>query len=172
MSSLVKKIKKLPVYLASLKPIPLKEADHDYCNVFLKSKKDLEQLLSIPLNKASILIIGCGYRYAEVILYSSIIKNVYGLDNEGIFYRDGIKSLYYYLRSKDNDVFLSLYDTYLKRNGLQKYYKRLYVLSNYKVNHEELNLTSYDGGKIPFENAINAYCLSSENVMLEEFKQA
>lgn len=168
MSSLMNKIIKLPVYIESLKPISRKEADHDYFNVFLKSKKDLEQLSAVPLNKASILIIGCGYRYSDVFLYSNCVKSVYGLDVENIFYRDGIKALYDNYRNNGTDVLRSIYNTYITRNGLQKYYQRLSELSNWTIRHEELNLISYDGGKIPFENGIFDAVIS--NAVLEHVR--
>ena len=151
MLNFLEKIKKVPHYISGLKPVPLKAADHDYFNCFLKSKKDIEKLLPLQLKEASILIIGCGYRYPDVLLYSSCSKNVCGLDIQDTFYREGFKSLYDSFKMKNKGVLASLYNTYSKRNGLPKYYKRIYELANYTVNHEDLNLKSYDGKKIPFE---------------------
>lgn len=152
MFNYLEKIKKFNLYFSALKPSPLTAANHDYFNSFLKSKKDIEQLLPLPLNESSILIIGCGYRYPDVLLYSTCSKNVCGLDIEDVFYRDGFKLSYDSFRRKNKNVLASLYNTYRIRNGLRKYYKRIYELENYTVNHEGLNLISYDGKKIPFED--------------------
>ena len=148
----LKKIKKFNQYIDSLRPIPLKTADHDYFNAFLKSKKDIEQLLPMPLNEASILVIGCGYRYPDPFLYSGCSKNVYGLDIKDVFYRDGFKLLYTNLRRNGKGVIASLYNTFIQRNGLQKYYKRISELSNITINHEDINLLSYSDNRIPLEN--------------------
>src|SRR4051812_35782311 len=47
------------------------QAAHDFRNVFLKSCRDLARALPMPLGKASVLILGCGYTYPDVALYAS-----------------------------------------------------------------------------------------------------
>ena len=152
MPNFLKTIQKAHVYVSSLKPISPAAADHNYFNCFLKSKNDIEQLLPSPLGEASVLIIGCGYRYPDILLYSGCSRDVHGLDVEDVFYRDGFKSLYDSFRRKNKGYLASLYSAYVKRNGLREYYKRIAELSNHEVDHRDLNLTSYDGNMIPFED--------------------
>lgn len=146
-------LKKIPLYIASLKPIQLQVADHDYFNVFLKSKKDLEQLLPGLLSDLSILIMGCGYRYTDVLLYSNFAKNIYGVDIENAFYRDGFIRLFKKFRSSNKSVFSSLCKAFIKRNGLPKYYKRIQELSGVAIDHKNMKLISYDGKTLQFEDS-------------------
>lgn len=129
-------------------------AKHDYFNVFLKSKTDIENLLTTPLSEASILIVGCGYRYPDVLLYSHFAKEVYGLDVIDVFYRDGFLALYQDLRKEGKNIFRSLLSTIARRKNLQKnYYRRISDISDLAMNHADINLISYDGDRMPFENS-------------------
>jgi len=172
MLNFIKKLKKLRLYIALLKPIPPTKADFAY-NVFLKSRKDMEQLLSMPLSGASILLMGCGYFYPDVLLYSSCSKNVHGIDIEDVFFRDGFIPLYDKYRNNGKGVLASLYNAYVKRNGWRNFYERIYELLSYTVNHQDLNLISYDGKKIPFEdgkfNAVVSNAVLEHVVDLESF---
>ncbi len=119
-------LRKAHTFLSLLKPISVEAADHDYLNVFLKSKKDAEELLSIELSEASVLIIGCGYKYPEVLLYSCFAKEVYGVDILNVFYRDGFWPLYRRYRNRNKSVFYSLIVAFKNRAGLWKnYYNRM-----------------------------------------------
>jgi len=72
-------------------------ANHDYSNVFLRAKSDIESLLSargIKTSEASILVLGCGYNYPDVILWSAIAKQVNGIDVLEAFWKDGFMARY------------------------------------------------------------------------------
>jgi len=160
------KLKKVPNYLRNLKPNLLTRADHDYHDVFIKSKKDIEKIMSVPLHKAYILVIGCGYRYPDVLLYSNYSNNVYGLDIEKCFYRDGFFCLYQYFRKLGKGYFASLYNTLRNRNGVRKYNKRISSHLKKRIKHSNLNLISYGGKKIPFEN--NYFDIVLSHAVLQE----
>lgn len=158
--------RKILPLLFLLKPISKKAADHDYFNAFLKSKADIENMLTIPLSEACILMIGCGYRYPDVLLYSCFAKEVYGVDVLDAFYRDGFWALCHDYRKQGKSIFYSLVTTFRKRNGLQKnYYKRIADISKLSFNHSNLRLISYNGHKIPFED--NKFDVILSNAVLE-----
>ena len=119
------RLTKLFSTLNIFRPISTEEAAHDYFNSFLKSKLDIEKRLNVPLNETSILVIGCGYKYPDVLLYSCFAKKVYGLDVEGAFFQDGFWALYKNLRNEGQSIILSYLKAFAKRNGIKKnYYKR------------------------------------------------
>jgi len=147
----IKKLRRLPLYMALLKPISATKADSAY-DLFLRSRQDLGELLPIPLAEASILLMGCGYFYPDVLLYSSCSNNVYGIDIENVFFRDGFMPLYDKHRNNGKGILASLYNAYIKRNGWRKLYDRLDELLGCAINHQDLNLISYDGKELPFED--------------------
>jgi SAM-dependent methyltransferase len=152
--------------LSFLKPISKDLADHDYFRAFLKSKADIEKMLPIPLNESCVLIVGCGYRYPDVLFYSCFAKEVHGLDILDVFYRDGFLALWRDYRKRGKSVTYSLVSAFGKRNGLWKnYYKRISDISNLSFNHSNIKLTSYDGNRMPFEN--NKFDVVLSNAVLE-----
>jgi len=159
-------LEKQTARLALLKPVSKKSAEHDYFNSFLKSKYDVENLLDIPLKDASVLIIGCGYKYLDVLLYSQVAKDVFGLDIENIFYKDGFIPLYFSYRNNGNSMFRSLFFALSKRHGMYKnYYKHISNISGCSLNHEDIRVISYDGREIPFED--NKFDIVMSNAVLE-----
>lgn len=163
---LKKILRKTQSFLSLLKPISVEAANHDYLNVFLKSKKDVEELLSMELSDATVLIIGCGYRYPDVLLYSCFAKEVYGVDVLNIFFRDGFRPLYRYYRNKGKSIFYSLVVSFGKRAGLQKnYYDHISSTSQLTFDHSKLSLMSYDGEELPFED--NKFDFILSNAVLE-----
>lgn len=163
---LKKTLKKARSLLSLLKPISVKAADHDYLNAFVKSKADIEKMLSMPLSEVSVLIVGCGYKYPDVLLYSCFAKEVYGVDILGAFYRDGFWALYHDYRKQGKGIFYSLVSSFRKRNGLQKnYYNRISGISQLTFDHSGLRLTSYNGEKLPFED--NKFDVILSNAVLE-----
>ncbi len=134
----------------ALKPLSPDNADHDYDNVFCKSRKDIERLIPIALPDAYILVMGCGYRYPDVLLYAGCSKHVYGLDVRPQFYRDGFFRLYRYHRASGRGVPASLYKTFTERSGLRRYYARLSARSHALLRHADVNLASYGGEHVPY----------------------
>jgi len=153
-------------YIDYLKFIHPKHANHDYFNSFLKSKKDVENWLNTPLSEASVLIIGCGYRYPDVLLYSLFAKEVYGLDIVNAFYKNGFIALYHSLRKRDKSVLYSFLAAFGQRNGLRKnYYRQLSNISNLSLKYSDVNLIQYDGKKAPFKD--NQFDVVLSNAVLE-----
>ena len=139
--------------LNKFKPINKQKVIHDYYNSFIKSKNDLEKYLKKPLKESNILIIGCGYRYPDVLLYKNHVNSVKGCDIES-FYKDGFfKNLQFEL-SKNNINFLkALVRTSSMRFKLKKsYYNELERLSKSELCHDIADLKSYDGKILPYDD--------------------
>ena len=150
-----------------------KTAQHDYFNSFLKSKADITKLLPKPLNDSSILVMGCGYLYPDVLLYSTCAKEVVGIDVIDCFWRDGfLKDLVRNLKGKGNfkGILVGINKIVKNRLGIKKrYYARLEGHIGQKVSHEDLNLISYDGFELPFED--NHFDVVMSNAVLEHIME-
>lgn len=143
---------------------PAIRARHDYENVFLRSMKDISQLLTIPLTDASVLVLGCGYNYADVVLYSTCCKDVVGLDVVNAFYRDGVwKTIH------DNHTRESLGASFLKRYESRGYYEQLERLSGKPILHNDYKLLTYEGSKMPFK--AETFDVVTSNAVLEHVEQ-
>lgn len=152
MPGLLSKVTNLRTYIELLMPMPASAAQHDYFNAFCKSRRDIEELISKPLAKANVLIIGCGYRCTDVLLYSQCAQSVRGLDVRDVFFRDGFYELYRSHRAQGKTVGASVFNAYAARAGLPAYYRRIGELSRESGSHAGLKLDTYDGGTIPFED--------------------
>ncbi len=165
MFGLLSKVTNLRTYIGLLRPIPASAAQHDYSNAFCKSRLDIEELLSIPLAEAKVLIIGCGYRCTDVLLYSQCACSAHGLDVRDVFFRDGLYKLYRSHRVHGKSIGASLFNAYAARTGLAAYYRRVGELSGTSSSHAGLKLNTYDGQTIPFEDGQFDVVLS--NAVLE-----
>ncbi len=135
-----------------LRPLPADNADHDFDNGFKKTFQDVERLAGGDLSEREIMIIGCGFRYPDVALFSNKVKRVVGLDVEEVFYRDGFLALYRKQRRNTGSALKALYRTLGLRSGLDRYYRRLRALNGSSIEHERLELVSYDGSNMPFDS--------------------
>lgn len=131
-------------------------AEHDYFNSYLKSKRDIEKMLPKPLSYASVLIVGCGYLYPEVLLYSTCTREVAGIDVTDCFWRDGFFRLFFMsVKRKENikNPFADINRIIKNRLGVKKrYYGQIEKYAGKKISHEKLNIISYDGCQIPYED--------------------
>lgn len=143
---------------------PAARAKHDYENVFLKGMKQIGQKLPIPLSEASLLVLGCGYNYPEVILYSGCCKHVVGLDIISAFFRDGVWRTLRDNRTREG-LGSSLLRTGFERLESRGYYKHLEQLSGKPVQLNDYTLVSYDGRNIPFE--AEEFDIVTSNAVLE-----
>lgn len=141
------------------------KADHDYNDVFRRSSADVSRLLPMPLAEARVLVLGCGYTYPDVVLYSTVAKSVVGLDVLDLFYRDGlIRGIVDKIR-KGKDPLRATWRTLKRRRGLSTYYARLAELSGRPVDHRSYKLLSYGGGRMPFPDG--SFDLVMSNATLE-----
>lgn len=145
----IEKMLRVRFYLDALRPLVASAADHDYYNVFVKSRQDIEKLIPCMLKDARMLVMGCGYRYPDVLFYADCAADVRGLDVCGTFYRDGFLRLYRSYRTQGKPRLVSLYKAYSERTGLRRYYRRLRRLSGRNLRHKGLCLISYDGSHAP-----------------------
>ncbi len=141
---------RLRTYWDGLKPLPATSADHDYFNVFLRSRRDLEALLPVPLAQARMMVMGCGYRYPDVLLYSTCAHEAVGLDVRSPFYRDGWLAQFHQQRRVGKSVTAAFYNAVAERRGLSRYYRRLRRYCAHELAHAEARLNSYDGGRSAF----------------------
>jgi SAM-dependent methyltransferase len=155
-------------YFAYLKTVTDYSAEklvaHDYNNAFQRSKSDIGQMLGIPLSQASILILGCGYYYPDVVFYSTCCKTVVGLDVIGAFYRDGIMKTFRDIHTREGLVASAL-KTMLERYETSGYFQQVEKITGQPVNHDSYRLHSYDGTHMPFEDEMFDIVLS--NAVLE-----
>ncbi len=165
-------IEKIRGQIKVLAPTSEGKADHDYFNCFMKSKADIEAALSIPLKKASVLVMGCGYLYPDVFLYSTCVNYVVGIDVKSCFWRDGLsKTVLTSLKSRKGlkSIVLTISDTFKSRFLIRrKYYGRLEQYLGKRVDHGKLDLLSYNGGRIPFND--NTFDVVISNAVLEHVK--
>ncbi len=144
---------------------PEERARHDYFNVFLKGLRDIQALSPRPLREARILILGCGYTYPEVILYSHYAQFVAGLDVAQAFFRDGLMATYRDILRQEGNPAQALFKALVYRYKFSRYYSLLEALSGVQVQHETYVLHTYDGYQMPFPNGYFDVVMS--NAVLE-----
>lgn len=156
-----------------------KLAEHDYGNVFLRSMSDLEVHFGPGLGDARMLILGCGYRYPEVILWSTVSDFVVGVDTRQAFSRGGSRRLFQSLRREGENAVSSAIHTFLRRWGTRAYYRRLSDLSGIDLDVRCEDLVCYDGRRLPFSdksldvvysNAVLEHVTELEGVIRETWR--
>lgn len=141
-------------------------ARHNFFNVFVKSKKDITPLIKDSLINKKILILGSGYHYSDVILFSNVSNYVVGLDILRTFYRDGfIKTIQSRITHLKESIFKALITTIIYKYRYRKYYKELHKLSKKPIDHNKYNLQSYNGDKMPFTDSF--IDISVSNAVIE-----
>lgn len=129
-----------------------KHAIQDYYNVYSRKMQRLQKLMhDKPPSEWRILDIGCGYHFPQVMLYNNRVSLICGIDIEPVFLRDGLfKNIVVWCkregpfqgvkRSLGLWTYYSLYHYYLSK------------LIGHKTNFKKLQLSTYDGHHIPFED--------------------
>jgi SAM-dependent methyltransferase len=142
-------------------------ATHDYENVFLKRCRDLTNITQGSFLDTKLLILGCGYNYPDVILFSNISNNVIGLDVIGAFYRDGVIQTFKDVRKRRKGIVktLALFLALLYKFSYYRYYRHLKKVSGVPIQHEKYKLFTYDGRDMPFDDEVFDLVLS--NAVLE-----
>jgi SAM-dependent methyltransferase len=143
-------------------------ANHDYFNAFLKSKSDIESLLTnrgTKISDANILVLGCGYIYPDVILWSTTAKQVTGIDVIESFWKDGFTARYRNLRKDGLSITRSFVTAILNQLTFFRYFDELRNFSNLELDEHDQNLKTYDGCNLPFPN--ETFDLVCSNAVLE-----
>ena len=146
-------------------------ATHDYFNAFMKSKNDIESLLNErgkKISDANILILGCGYNYPDVILWSTVAKQVIGIDVREAFWKDGFMAKYKDLRRGGRGIFGAFANTIVNRLTYFGYFDELRNLSHLQLDENNQNLKTYDGSNLPFSN--ETFDVVCSNAVLEHIK--
>jgi SAM-dependent methyltransferase len=145
---------------------PHGEARHDYHNVFLKGKTVAEGVMQVPLSRANVLVLGCGYLYHEVILYCRVARRVVGLDVMTAFYQDGLLALFKELRrSGSGRMYAAAQAATRHCYEAARYYDCLRAVSGVSHGNRRYELYSFDGRRIPFGD--QTFDLVVSNAVLE-----
>jgi len=118
------------------KRVTLDDAKHDYHNVFLKEKEHIEKLVDKPIEEWTVLIMGCGYRYSDVLLFSDLCRDVKGIDVIPNFYSDGFMNTFSGELNNNKSILRSLLYSFRRRNGCKRYYSYLEKQSGFKLSHK------------------------------------
>ena len=137
-------------------------AEHDYNEVFLQCKSDISRLLDCDLSSSRILVLGCGYNYPDVILWSSMSSMVVGLDVQSVYWRNALARLFH---SKGKGLAESLAKAFLQRRAYAGYYQRLRELASQDLDETCQDLVNYDGTRFPF--ADDSFDVVISNAVLE-----
>ena len=141
-------------------------AQHDYGEVFCKSRRDISALLEKPLSEAAVLVLGCGYNYPDVILYASEAHRAEGVEVLSAFYRDGLRATYRDLATRESRKVWAFLEAASKQYHYRRYYRQLERVSGVVATHKNLRLHSYAGDdKLPFDDGSFDVVLS--NAVLE-----
>lgn len=141
------------------------QARHDYEDVFLRSQSDLAKLVRGPLSDASMLILGCGYAYPDVVLFSNAARQVVGMDVMAAFLRDGVMRTLRDNIKREGGVLKGLWRALLLGRMYRGYHRHLTEISGILVRHDECHLVSYGGDQMPFEDG--AFDVVLSNAVLE-----
>ena len=129
-------------------------------------KMDILPLLD--RSPGSVLVLGCGYNYPDVILWSIIAKEVVGLDIRKSFWKDGFWSLYRELRANRYGRIYSLAKTWIDRRTCRSYFKQLKSVTPFSFDEQDQNLLSYNGSHLPFPS--EHFDVVCSNAILEHVK--
>jgi SAM-dependent methyltransferase len=148
-----------------IKPSRPKDPEHDFSNVFQKSRQDISELLGPRIDGARLMVLGCGYNYPDVALWSTVVDDVVGVDVRRAFWRNGLGRLYKSLRHDGRGRFRSIGESIYRRRGYPKYFRRLRGLSGADLDFAHQDLISYDGKSLPF--ADESFDVICSNAVLE-----
>ncbi len=144
---------------------PIRRAEHDYHHVFLRSRRDLERFGTKPLADSDILILGCGYTYPEVILYTPLARRVVGLDVLAAFYRDGVWATARDIHRREGRWGPAWYKALVYRYKYARYYDHLERLAQVTIRHDAYTLLAYDGYTMPVPD--DSFDVVMSNAVLE-----
>jgi len=141
------------------------QAAHDYEHVFLRARQDLERLTPTSLSECALLVVGCGYHYPDVILFSRLVARSVGIDVLPTYFRDGLWRALRAAMDGDGRLLVRALEATFRHWGYRRYYRHLRELAGIGIAHRSYELLSYDGQQMPFADGSFDVVLS--NAVLE-----
>lgn len=126
-----------------------KFAKYDF-DIFVSIKETLEKYSRSQIYNKAILDIGCGQRYPNVLLFSSLSNKVTGIDLEVIGKRFSTSKYYQILKVNGSEKFVKVLVREILFDGL--YYETLKNLSGVTFS-SNVDLRIADATNMPFESA-------------------
>lgn len=148
-----------------IRPSRPKDPEHDFINVFQKCRQDISELLGQRIDYARVMVLGCGYNYPDVALWSTVVDDVVGVDVRRVFWRNGLGHLYRCIRHDGRGRIRSIGESIYRRRGYPAYCRRLRELSGTDLDFVHQDLISYDGKSLPF--ADGSFDVICSNAVLE-----
>jgi len=140
-------------------------AKHDFVDVFQRSRADILGVVGEVSTPLRVLVVGCGYNYPEVVLWTAAGHEAAGIDIRKAFWRCGLSSLVKDLNADEHNVMVSIVHALLERRRYHGYFVNLGAISKMQVDEECQDLINYSGTDLPFsDNAFDAVC---SNAVLE-----
>jgi len=125
-------------------------AEHDYAEVFAKSRADLERYSPRALSDADLLVLGCGYNYPDVLLYAPHVRSAAGVDVLSAYHRDGLRASLRAAWASEGHRGYQLLDALCKRVHYRRYYRHLSRLAGEPLDQQTPQIQSYDGTHLPW----------------------
>ena len=141
------------------------QADHDYRKVFLKAQREIEGMQCIDIPEAKTLVVGCGYLYPDVTLWSAVASHAVGVDVRRTFLRNSFGALYRDFRRSGNGPLKALMRSSVIRVSWSPYYNYLRRSSGVEIHERSQDLVVYDGKRLPF--ADRTFDIVCSNAVLE-----
>lgn len=123
------------------------------------------RLMDAPLSQAAMLVIGCGYLYPEVVLWSSNAHFVVGVDVRSAFWKNGVSALHREWRARGESFLAASARALYERRKNHRYYQHLRGFSGNLIDATRQNLVAYDGMRLPF--ADGTFDIVYSNAVLE-----
>ena len=142
-----------------------RQAIHDYCNVFLKARSEISEASRVDIPRSKVLILGCGYNYPDVVLWSTVSSDIVGVDVRKTFWRNGFRALRRDFRQRGHSLFDSLVRTVTTRGMYHSYYDHLREASGLGLDEFRQDIVPYDGVMLPFPD--ETFDIVCSNAVLE-----
>lgn len=140
-------------------------AAHDYRTAFLKSVRWISSASDVPIKRACILVIGCGYNYPDPLLWSSTCSLAVGADVRTAFWKRGIFPLAKELSRSGTNTACALARAIILRRAYHGYYDELRDVSGLDLDETRQQLITYDGRNLPFSD--KSFDVIVSNAVLE-----